>query len=237
MNNKILAILLAIGLVLSITWNFNQQKLIGIQDGLITQQQSVLTEAKNTLLQCSDTINQCSEIVDQLYLENQKLTVKLNAFEPKTEGLAELKPVYNVYATVKDPEGNIKSYSESHNVLVNNGKDFLKVCLGVNASCGSSAFDFIAVGNGSAPTSASTSLANEIAESGLSRSFGTYTSTGTGAWKVEKVFTVTGNVNSINSTAILNASSSGTLMAGDTFSNTNVANGDSLNITWTASVS
>jgi hypothetical protein len=120
--------------------------------------------------------------------------------------------------------------------LTNTGKDYIKAALG-NAEFGTAAFKFIAVGNGSAPTVDSTSLDNEITEAGLTRAAGTYFSTGIGTWKIEKIFSVTGTVNSINSTALFNASSGGTMLAGDTFTNTNVAPGDSLNITWTLSVS
>ncbi len=120
---------------------------------------------------------------------------------------------------------------EGLNLLTDAGANHIKFCLG-QGGCGTGAFDYIAVGNGSAPTTSSTSLDSEIAESGLSRASGTYTSLGTGHWKIEKIFSVTGTVNSINSTALFNASSSGTMIAGDTFPDTNVANGDSLNITW-----
>ena len=143
----------------------------------------------------------------------------------------------NRYVTVTDKDGNVKFYDEGHNTFTNAGKDHVKLFLGNSAQAGEPAAYYIAVGNGTAPGAASTTLDSEIAESGLTRAAGTYTSTGTGAWKLEKVFSVTGTVNSINSTALLNASSSGTMFAGDTFANTNVQNGDSLNITWTLSVS
>jgi len=143
------------------------------------------------------------------------------------------------YTTIKDSEGKVKFYSEHPAILTTNGKDFVKVCLGVNASCGvPTAFDFIAVGgNTSAMSSADTTLANEVSGNGLARAFGTYGSTGTGAWRIEKDFSVTGTQNNINSTGLFNASSSGTMLAEDTISNTNVVNGDTLNITWTVSVS
>lgn len=143
------------------------------------------------------------------------------------------------YITIKDSSGNVKFYYEHPALLTTVGKDFVKVCLGVNASCGTpTAFDFIAVGgNTSAFAVSDTTLANEVSGNGLTRAFGTYASTGTGAWRIEKDFAVTGTQNNINSTGLFNQSATGILFAEDTFANTNVANGDTLNITWTVSVS
>ena len=142
----------------------------------------------------------------------------------------------DVYVTVKDQEGNVKYYYEGSNLLTDAGANALKSLIG-DGSGTAVAYDYIAVGNGTVPATGSTTLDSEIAEAGLSRAQGSYTSLGTGHWKIEKVYSVTGTVEDVNSTALFNASSSGTMIAGDTFTDTNVANGDSLNISWDITLS
>jgi hypothetical protein len=129
----------------------------------------------------------------------------------------------NLKANVFVSKNGVLIY-EGHNVFTDAGKEHVEAFLGTLSATGSPA-NYIAVGNGTAPIASSTTLNLEIATAGLTRAQGTYSSTGTGAWKIEKVFSVTGTVNSINSTALFNASSTGTMLAGDTFTNTNVANG------------
>jgi len=125
---------------------------------------------------------------------------------------------------------------EGSNLLTDAGANALKELIG-NGVGTSAGWKYIAVGNGSAPTTGSTTLNSEIASAGLTRASATYTSLGTGSWKLEKIFSVTGTINSINATAMFNASSTGNMIAGDTFTNTNVINGDTLNITWTVTLS
>lgn len=125
--------------------------------------------------------------------------------------------------------------AQGHNLVTDAGLNHLKAFLGVG-SAGSANSTFIAVGNGSAPVAASTTLNSEIAESGFERAVSTYTSTGTGAWKLEKIYTATGTVNSINSTALFNATSGGTMFAGNTFSSANFIANDILNVTWTVAI-
>lgn len=117
------------------------------------------------------------------------------------------------------------------NLLTDAGADHIKLCLGTGG-CGTGAFDYIALGNGTVPTTGSTTLDSEIAESGLERAQADYTSLGTGHWKLEEIFTATGTVNSIHTVGLFNASSSGTMIAGNNFSSVNMENADSLNITW-----
>jgi hypothetical protein len=141
------------------------------------------------------------------------------------------------YITIKDANGKVKYYYEHPALLTNAGKESIEGILG-NQFGTEPTYDYIAVGgNTSAMAVTDTTLANEFATGGLTRAQGTYASTGTGAWRLEKDFAVTGTVNNINSTGLFNASSTGSLLAEDTFANTNVINGDTLNITWTVSVS
>ena len=148
-----------------------------------------------------------------------------------------LKLQIDSYTTVYDSNGKIKFYSEHPALLTNAGKESIEGILG-NQFSSEPTVDYIAVGgNTSAMSVTDTTLANEFATCGLTRAQGTYASTGTGAWRLEKDFAVTGTCNNINSTALFNASSTGCMLAEDVISNTNVINGDTLNITWTVSVS
>jgi len=141
------------------------------------------------------------------------------------------------YTTVYDSQGRIKFYSEHPALLTNAGKESIEGILG-NQFGSEPTYDYIAVGgNTSAMAATDTTLANEFATCGLTRAQGTYGSTGVGSWRLEKDFAVTGTCNNINSTALFNASSTGSMLAEDVISNTNVINGDTLNITWTVSVS
>jgi len=141
------------------------------------------------------------------------------------------------YTTIYDSQGKVKFYSEHPALLTNAGKELIEGVLG-NQFSSEPTVDYIAVGgNTSAMAATDTTLANEFATCGLTRAQGTYGSTGVGAWRLEKDFAVTGTCNNINSTALFNASSSGSMLAEDVISNTNVINGDTLNITWNVTVS
>lgn len=140
-----------------------------------------------------------------------------------------------VYKTVTGPDGEIKDYEVNDNLLTDAGADALKVLIGTGV--GGNAWDYIAVGSGDAPTTSSTTLDGESSGNGEDRSQGSYTSLGTGHWKIEKVFSITGTVTDLNNTGLFNASSSGNMIAGDNFTDTSVANGDSLNITWEITIS
>lgn len=106
----------------------------------------------------------------------------------------------------------------------------------LNASGAPAAADYVAVGTGTTAFAASdTTLVTETAASGLTRAQGTVslvtTSTANDTAQVTKTFSVTGTV-AVTESGVFNASTSGTLLARQTFSAINVVNGDSLAITW-----
>lgn len=97
-------------------------------------------------------------------------------------------------------------------------------------------FTYVAVGTGTtAANVADTTLETELASAGLSRAVGTAsqvtTDTTDDTAQVVKAFTVTGTA-AVTEAGLLNAASSGTLLARQVFSAINVVNGDSLTITW-----
>lgn len=106
----------------------------------------------------------------------------------------------------------------------------------INGSGGEAAFTYIAVGTGTAAAAAGdTALQTETAASGLSRVNATAsrvtTTTTNDTAQLQNTFSVTGTV-AVTESGILNASSSGTLLARQVFSAVNVVNGDSLQVTW-----
>lgn len=120
------------------------------------------------------------------------------------------------------------------NLVTNAGK--AGVASRINGSGGEAAFTYIAMGTGTnAAAAGDTTLQTELAASGLSRANATasrVTTTVTNdTAQLVQTFTVTGTV-AVTESGVLNAASSGTLLARQVFSAINVVNGDSLQITW-----
>ncbi len=105
-----------------------------------------------------------------------------------------------------------------------------------NGSGGEAAFTYIATGTGNtAANVADTTLQTELAASGLSRVSATAsrvtTSVTNDTAQLQTTFTVTGT-QAVTESGVLNAASTGTLLARQVFSAINVVNGDSLQLTW-----
>jgi len=139
---------------------------------------------------------------------------------------------YDVETTTYDGNHNILTYEKTHNTFVDAGKNWTRDCIG-QGICGATAFKYIAVGNTTAPTSSSTSLAGEIADCGLARASGTYATIGTGNWSITYLWTSSCNNEAVNTTALFNASSTGTMFMGDSFTTVTLQNTHQLNITIT----
>jgi len=110
----------------------------------------------------------------------------------------------------------------------------------INGSGSEAAFTYIAVGTGAtAADAADTTLQTEITDSGLARVAATASRvtvdvTNDGA-RLVTTFSVSGT-KAVTESGVLNAASSGVLLARQVFSAINVVNGDSLQITWTFDV-
>ncbi len=106
----------------------------------------------------------------------------------------------------------------------------------INGSGAEAAFTYIAVGTGTnAAAAGDTTLQTELAASGLSRAAATASrftiSVTNDTAQLVLTYTVTGTA-AVTESGVLNASSSGVLLARQVFSAINVVNGDSLQITW-----
>jgi len=141
---------------------------------------------------------------------------------------------YNAIVCKKllSPSGElIQDLGCDKNVITNDGLDHIKYLLGQGVSSG--AVDYIALGNGTAPTQSSTDLNSEITNCGLSRAQGTFVNNGVGNWSIFKTFTSTCNNVPVNTTALFNATTGGIIFAGDNFTTVNMQNGYQLQIYWT----
>jgi hypothetical protein len=140
-----------------------------------------------------------------------------------------------------DEKGVLIESVETPNTVTNVG--FTEVaglfCNDVKASY--TAFDYIGVGTGvSAATYTNTTLGTEITNSGLARaaSTGTLTTENVANDTAQFVhqFSVTA-AQAVTESAVFNAASNGTMLCRQTFSAINVANGDTLQISWKITVS
>ena len=120
------------------------------------------------------------------------------------------------------------------NLITNAGRSIISGL--INGPGSPVAFTYIAVGTGTtAASTPDTTLQTESSTSGLSRAAGTVskvtTSITNDTAQVTNTFSVTGSV-AVTEAGLLNAASSGTLLAHQVFSAINVQTGDSLQITW-----
>jgi hypothetical protein len=120
------------------------------------------------------------------------------------------------------------------NLITNAGRGLISGL--INGSGSPAAATFIAVGTGTTAAAAGdTALQTETATSGLSRAAGTVslitTSVTNDTAQVTKSFSVSGSV-AVTEAGLLNAASVGTLLCRQVFTAINVANGDTLQITW-----
>lgn len=130
--------------------------------------------------------------------------------------------------------GNWVTVAHRSNLITNAGRAIISGL--INGSGSPAAFTYIAVGTGTtAAATSDTALQTEVSTSGLSRVAGTVsrvtTSITNDTAQVTTTFTVSGSV-AVTEAGLLNASSTGTLLARQVFSAINVENGDTLQITW-----
>lgn len=121
------------------------------------------------------------------------------------------------------------------NLITNAGRIFLHTQGYGTTSLGANGLNYIALSNDTVTeTASSTTLSNEIAANGLTRAQGTVTlPTGTGnQTTIDKTFTATGTV-SAQKAALFTAASSGTMNHVLGFTQRNLINADTLQITFT----
>jgi len=127
----------------------------------------------------------------------------------------------------------------THNAMMNIGLNWTRDLIGNGSASGQ--MDVIALGNfTSAETATLTTINNTetnapIPDCGLEPAEGAYSvvSSSVGNWSISKVFTSTCDDVVVNTTALLNATSSGTMFAGKNFAApVTLQSNDQLNVTW-----
>lgn len=139
-----------------------------------------------------------------------------------------------------DKDGNLIESVETPNALTNTGFTEVAGLFCSDQSGSYTAFDYIAVGTGTTTATATdTQLQTEETENGLTRAAATGTlvtvNVTNDTAQLVKSFSVTGSV-AVTESGVLNAASTGTMLCRQTFSAINVADGDTLQITWKVTV-
>jgi hypothetical protein len=150
------------------------------------------------------------------------------------KNIAGMLDLYGHFSIDHYRNGELIDHREIDNVITNAGKAIVSGLMLVDV--GGTAFDYIAIGEGTAAAAATdTALGSEIASGGGERGTGTGTRTTTTTTndtaQLVKTFTFTSSF-AVTETGIFNASSGPTLLARQVFAAVNVASGDTLTITW-----
>lgn len=130
--------------------------------------------------------------------------------------------------------GELIDAREVKNLVVDAGKAGL--ASRINGAGGEAAFTYVAIGTGTtAATATDTQLGTEITTGGGGRAAATCTRVTTtkanDTAQMQLTYNFTTNF-AVSESGILNAASVGTLLCRQTFSTVNVANADSLQVTW-----
>lgn len=143
----------------------------------------------------------------------------------------ETAPYTNVHIELRDEFGRIKEVRDIHNLVVTTGKNHIADQL--SSSPGDSAMSHMAIGTGTnAAAAGDTTLQTELDRNALtSRTDAAAVVTYVGNWAAAD------GTGAITEAGILNNSSGGTLLARAVFSVVNKAASDTLQITWTLTVS
>uniref|UniRef100_A0A6H1Z8R6 Putative tail protein n=1 Tax=viral metagenome TaxID=1070528 RepID=A0A6H1Z8R6_9ZZZZ len=168
-------------------------------------------------------------------LDTQKIDIKDDVSIDKVS-VTETEPrlIGHVYLTHYDAQGNVKDQREYHNLVVSAGK--AGVASRINGAGSEAAFTYIAIGIGTTAAAAgNTTLESEIVTAGGERAAGTPTRITTNVTndtaQLQVTYSFTGSF-AVTESGVLNAASTGTLIARRTFSAINVVSGDSIQTTW-----
>ena len=131
--------------------------------------------------------------------------------------------------------GELVMVSEHAGTVTTIGLNYIEELIGNNGTDPSS--DRISLSNDAgAPAAGWTEIPNEIVANGLSRASGTYASTGNGVWTITHTFTASG-AQSVQLAGLNWApGGDGNLLCADQITAASLINGDTLELTWTITV-
>lgn len=173
------------------------------------------------------------EAIPKLYKDARKT---FHAALYKIIGFSKAKAKDNVFIEHRAADGSLIKKFALSNLITNAGLAGISDILGPQGS--TAAYDYIALGTGTTAAAATdTALETETAATGLARAQGTAsrvtTTVANDTLQVAYTFTnSSGGSVAVTEYGLLNAASSGTLMARVVQAATNVANGESLSVTW-----
>lgn len=129
--------------------------------------------------------------------------------------------------------------ADKDNLLVDNGKEYIKKQIGNDTSLASNSTKYISLSNDATVNAGLTRLVSENTTGGLARALATYASNGTGAWNYTKTFTATatGSVQTTGLSFEGTPNADGSLFAAIAFTQANLLADDQLRIVWSISVS
>lgn len=124
---------------------------------------------------------------------------------------------------------------EVHNLLTDDGRDFLHEQGYATSGLGANGGNYIALTtNSDAPADGDSSLTSEITTGGLGRAQGTVShSAGENTSTIVKTFTATAAHTGVQKSGLFTAGTGGTMVHEATFSSVNLQNNDQLQVTWT----
>jgi len=137
----------------------------------------------------------------------------------------------------KDPNGVVLATGDHAGVLTTIGLNWIEDQLGDSPST-TPAISISLSNDGGSPALGWTQLPSEIASNGLTRADGTYASTGDGVWTVDKTFTFTGTQSAqlVGLHWVATPSSDNNLLCADQMLAVSGGNGDTLDATWTITI-
>lgn len=147
---------------------------------------------------------------------------------PYDPTITHLEPVYDDWREIS---------KDVHNLLTNAGKDYLHAQYWTNNAAGGVGVNFIALSESTlTPAVTDTTLGGEITTNGLQRVIASTRShtSGTSTTVLSNTFTASGAFTDVKASAILNASSTGTMghIANFTTGSGTLSSGDQLAVTW-----
>lgn len=138
-----------------------------------------------------------------------------------------------VCPTILRADGTVNILPCNSNTITTDGLNHIKECIGAGTTTTGCVMKYLIVGNGTAPSSGSSSLDNEISDCGFNRTTAaTYASNGNGNWSYSLTWTSTCDNLVVNTTALFNETSSGTMLAGTDFTDATLQTDDMLQVTY-----
>ncbi|MFW6002045.1 MAG: hypothetical protein ACOCQD_01785 [archaeon] len=148
----------------------------------------------------------------------------------------------NVIEVTQTRDGEVVNRETVHNTVVNDGLNYIRDYLGEGST--GAAMDVLTLGEDCTgePEEGDSSMddfcTDEIEASGLERTGGSYNSNGDGNWSISNQFTAGEDQDNVNGAALFNDDSadSGTMFAGNTFSEVDLLENDQLTVNYTIAV-